>query len=66
MLITPLIGFGQPKNLSFDLLYNYDLSGVFFEQLDDENLFETIVQPEKIIVLSNGNKQEYFAVSING
>ena len=66
MLIVPLIGFGQPKNLSFDLLYNYDLSGVFFEQLDDENLFETIVQPEKIIVLSNGNKQQYFAVSING
>jgi hypothetical protein len=66
LLIAPFLGYGQTKNLSFDLLYNYDLSGVFFEQLDDENLFETTVQPEKIIVLSNGNKQQYFAVSING
>ena len=66
LLIAPLFGFGQPKSLSFDLLYNYDLSGVFFEQLDDDNIFETTVQPEKIIVLSNGNKQSYFAVSING
>ena len=65
LLIVPVFGFGQLKNLTFDLLYNYELTNVYYEQLRDDFIYETTVQDGEIILLANGNKQEYFQISIN-
>ena len=65
LLIAPVLGFGQLKNLTFDLLYNYKLTNVYYEQLRDDFIYETTVQDGEIILLANGNKQGYFQISIN-
>ena len=65
LLIAPVLGFGQLKNLTFDLLYNYELTRVYYEDLRDDFIYEITVQDGEIILLADGNKQHFFQISIN-